>query len=231
MTKIIKNQVVRGFRNQNSGALFCDYEFVECRFVQCLLGTLRNPARRPIARRIALMECSATKCLLRAPILEDVTVNGLHSDANVVMWAPAFRHVTLAGPICGLIVNTDEDPAGDADPVNAEFRSANAEFYRTIDWALDITRAEFTSVSIRGVPARLVRRDPESQVVIQRERVLNSRWRELPLSGTHWATSIEWFIDRREPDHVLIAPKRSKEYAKLVDGLRLLQREGVAEPD
>lgn len=231
MTRLFKNQLIRGFRDQNSGALFCDYEFVRCRFEHCLLGTLRDTSRRPTARRITLIGCSALQCHLIAPILEDITVSGLDSDANLILWAPAFRHVTLAGPICNLIVNIDEDPAGELDPINAEFRKANVDFYSTVDWALDISKAEFSDVSIRGVPAGLVRRDPESQVVIRREQVLSSRWKDVPLSGTHWATEIEWFLDRGEADHVLIAPKRSTNIRKLLDGLRLLQKEGVAEPD
>jgi hypothetical protein len=231
MPRLLKNQLIRGYRDQNSGATFCDYEFVQCRFEHCFLGALRDPSRRPTARRISLLGCSALRCHVIAPILEDIMVNGLDSEANLILWAPAFRHVTIAGPICNLMVNIDEDPAGELDPINAEFRKANANFYSTVDWALDISKAEFSDVSIRGVPAGLVRRDPESQVVIQREKVLGSRWKEIPLSGTHWATEIEWFLDRGEADHVLIAPKRSKTFKKLLDGLRLLQKEGVAEPD
>lgn len=229
MTKTCKNRIIRGFRDQNSGALFCDYEFTQCQFEHCLFGTLGSPGRRPIARNITLVGCSVFKCFVSAPILENVTVRGLESDANLILWAPAFRHVTLAGSICDLIVNMDENSAGEADPVNLEFRQANTKFYQNVDWALDISTAEFNNVSIRGVPAKLVRRDPETQVIIRRERVLESRWRDVPLSGTHWATEIEWFIERGEVDHVLIAPKRSKDFAGLVAGLRLLQKEGVAE--
>jgi len=231
MTKVLNSKLIRGFRDQNSGALFCDYEFVQCRFEHCLFGTLRDPKRRPTARRISLIGCSVLQCHLSAPIFEDIKVSGLNSDSNLILWAPAFRHVTLEGPICSLIVNMDEDPAGDLDPVNAEFRKANADFYSTVDWALDISRSEFSDVSIDGVPASLVRRDPESQVVIRRERVLGSRWKDVPLTGTHWPIEIEFFLDSGEADHVMIAPKRSKNFKILVEGLRLLQKEGVAEPD
>jgi len=231
MTKVFRNRVVRGFCDRNSGAIFCDLEFVQCRFEHCFFGTLRDPARRPTARRISLVGCGARECHVRGPILEDVTVFGLDSNAKLILWAPAFRHVTLTGCICDLIVNVDEDPAGEYDPVNAEFQKANAEFYSTVDWALDIREAEFADVSIRGVPADLVRRDPETQVIIRREHVLRSLWKELDLSDTHWPTSIEWFLDRGEADHVLIAPKRAPNFKELVRGLRLLQAKGVAELD
>jgi len=231
LTRVFRNRLIRGFYDRNSGALFCDLEFVQCRFEHCFFGTLRDVTRRPTARKISLIDCDALSCTVRGSIIEDVRVNGLDSEGNLILWAPAFRHVTLTGRICDLIVNMDEDPAGEYDPCNAEFRKANAEFYATIDWALDISKAEFRDVDIRGVPAGLVRRDPETQVVIKRERVLQSAWRELDLSETHWATSIEWFLDRGEPDNVLIAPKRAHNFRKLLSGLRLLQRAGVAEPD
>ena len=230
MTRVFMNRLIRGFCDRNSGALFCDLEFVKCRFEQCFFGTVRDPMRRPIARRMSLIDCSANRCHLSAPILEDVRVNGLSSNAVLVLCAPAFRHVTLTGSICDLVVNMDEDPAGEYDPVNAEFHKANADYYATVDWALDITNAEFQNVEIRGVPADLIRRDPATQIIVRRKRALNGVLGELDLSGTHWAGEIEWFLDRGEADHVLIAPRRAKNFRRLVEGLRLLQEKRIAEP-
>jgi len=56
------------------------------------------------------------------------------------------------------------------DPVEPDsrrqriFDEANAEYYSTVDWALDIGRGEFVELDLRSVPAHLVRRDPETEV-------------------------------------------------------------------
>jgi hypothetical protein len=111
------------------------------------------------------------------------------------------------------------------------FADANAAYYRTVDWALDISEAEFIGADLDGVPARLIRRDPASQVVITREKTLEGRWRQLDLSATHWATRIACFLRAGHPDLVLVAPKRSRSYRRLLEGLQRLRDAGVAEPE
>jgi hypothetical protein len=100
-----------------------------------------------------------------------------------------------------------------------------------VDWALDIANAEFEEAEIQAVPARLVRRDSATQVIVTREKAIQGLWRELDLSKTHWDTSIEFFLERGDPDVVLVAPKRNRKYRQLLDGLRALRDAGVAEPD
>jgi hypothetical protein len=111
------------------------------------------------------------------------------------------------------------------------FDEANAAYYAGVDWALDVSEAEFEEVDIRRVPARLIRRDPKTQVVVTRERAMEGRWRELDLSKTDWAGWIDMFLKDGDSDLVLVAPKRDRKYRDLVDGLKALRDAGVAEPD
>jgi hypothetical protein len=101
----------------------------------------------------------------------------------------------------------------------------------SVDWALDITEAEFEEGELQRVPAELVRRDAETQVVVTRASAMRGEWRRLDLSRTHWATSLEFFLERGDPDVVLVAPKRSRQFRQLLDGLKMLRDAGVAEPD
>ncbi len=111
------------------------------------------------------------------------------------------------------------------------FDEANAQYYETVDWALDISEARFYECDIRGIPARLIRRDPETQVVVTREKALMGKWKELDLSKTYWATGIQFMLNRGDRDVVLVAPKRDPKYPDLLDGLKLLRDAGVAEPE
>ena len=231
MTKSFKNQLIQGYFDRNSGRVYSDLEFRNCQFVACSFGTLRDPSRRPTARRISITDCSVLSCSLSGAILDEVCVNGLESEVNLILGAPAFRHVTLTGRICDLVVSEYEDPSGKSDPVNLDFLAENRKFYSKVDWALDISKAEFSAVNIYGVPASLIRRDPETQVVIRRERVLASDWRNIDMPNKFWHLAIEWFLSSDEQDQVLIAPKRAREFRRLLQGLRILQAAGVADPE
>ena len=103
-----------------------------------------------------------------------------------------------------------------------------------MDWALDISEAQFTDFSMRGVPAELVRRDPATQVVVTREKALRTGWREqLSPTNTLWPFVIDMFLRDDEPDIVLVAPKgkRKPKLASLIEGLNELRCVGVAEAD
>jgi len=111
------------------------------------------------------------------------------------------------------------------------FDNANAEYYSTVNWALDISEAEFEEMEIQRVPAHLIRRDPATQVIVKREKAMQGHWRNIDLSKTHWAYSIQFFLDRGDADLVLVAPKRSRQFRMLLDGLKALRDAGVAEID
>src|SRR5262249_45750793 len=74
------------------------------------------------------------------------------------------------------------------------FDAANAAYDDAVDWALDITEAQFADFEIRGISSRLIRRDPATQVVVTRDKALADAWRTLDLSETHWPTAIDSLI-------------------------------------
>jgi hypothetical protein len=111
------------------------------------------------------------------------------------------------------------------------FDEANAEYYRHVDWALDISEGEFKDLELRGVPARLIRRDPETQVLITRKVALQGPWRDLDFRSNVTPACISLFLGRDEPDYVLVAPKRSRRFRDCVADIELLRKAGIAEPD
>jgi len=113
----------------------------------------------------------------------------------------------------------------------AAFDEANARYYEAADWALDISEARFVECDIRRVPARLIRRDPETQVVVTREKALLGEWKKLDLSKTYWGGWIDLFLKDGDPDVVLVAPNRHPKFIDWLDGLKMLRDAGVAEPD
>lgn len=94
---------------------------------------------------------------------------------------------------------------------------------------VDGTQGQFSGLELRGLPARLVRRDPQTQVVIRRSRVLDGRWKSLPIGARH-ESAIRWLLQTEVEDVVLIAPTHSRTFDEELAARRLLQREGIAEP-
>lgn len=164
-------------------------------------------------------------------MLEDVTVHNLRTAGPLRISTSAFKHVALSGRIDQLLVHPALWPGPAAIQQQKEFDDANAEYYANVDWALDISNADFAEVEIQGIPTNLVRRDPSTQVVVTREMALAGTWRRIDLRSTPWPGAIQFLIDDGYPAKILIAPKRSPEFDVLLDGLTRLRAAGVAEPN
>ena len=126
---------------------------------------------------------------------------------------------------------------GKTTSLQRTFEKANAEYYSTVDWALDIKEAEFDDFDCRGVPSRLVRRNPETQMMLTRERVL-ACVDEVAAGGKYWEGLIKLFLDKSpydcHDDAIYVVPRkppRGFDRQSLVAGIEALRRAGVAEPD
>jgi len=172
--------------------------------------------------------CAETGCGLNAAIVEDVVVDGLKTSDLLQTWAVVFKHVTLKGKIDRLMFSDFLHPG--FPRLQELIAPANSNYYARVDWALDIKEAELKELDCRGVPARLVRRDPETQIMVTRERVLASR-DDIAVGGEYWHDLLKLFLESSYADHVLIAPRRDPQFKEFVAGLHRLRQAGVAEPD
>ena len=126
----------------------------------------------------------------------------------------AFKRVALRGRIHGSVrfvpsIDWSLHRALEA-AVDDPFVRANQRYYDDVDWALDISAAEFTGIemSLCDIPARLIRRDPQTQVVVTRESAARGDWRRS--EGSSQWVAIERFLQAGFGDTVLVAPTRSK---------------------
>jgi len=243
VTTILEDQTIKDRDDRGSGSTYEDLSFRRCVFESCSLGIAVRPPKRPTVRRVSLTDCVALGCAIGSAIVEDVVIDGLATTGRVPFFVrgAAFRHVILRGHIGGVTITGDARRPSvngwDDEALRNEIDMANAQFYQGVDWAIDISAAECEDLEIRGgIPARLIRRDPATQIVITRERALEGRWRELDLSGTWWPTTIDMlvnpkFLDSGYPEKILVAPKRHPNFPRLLTGLARLRDAGIAEPD
>jgi hypothetical protein len=229
MRKYFSNQELRCVYDRDSSQVFDDYEFEECCFISCALSMTLDSAKRTTIREVTLRNCEVRA--LGAAILEEVVVDGLKTHGLFQTWGTVFKHVTLKGKIDRVMFSPAvaiSKPDRKHQPL---FDEANADYYASLDWALNIREGLFGECEIQGVPAHLVIRDPETQVIVTRAKAARGEWRRLDLSKTHWATSLDFLLERGEQDVVLVAPRRHRNFKQLLDGLRRLRDAGVAQPD
>jgi hypothetical protein len=232
MMTVFQDREFRTIYDQDSGAVFSDIAFHQCHFVSCALSITSDPALRSTVRNVTLLNCSQLGCSLRSAVVEDVVVDGLDTGGQLVQtFGAVFSRVVLRGKIGRLMISSVVDLMGNEPGVQKAFDEANAEYYKSVGWALDISQGEFQELDMRGVPAHLIRRDPQTQVVVTREKALQGRWKDLPLREALWKTTLGMLLQSNNRDVVLVAPKRHRKFREYMADIRALQEAGVAEPD
>lgn len=231
--KKIKGQIFEQLIDRNSGNIFEDIEFEECTFINCALSVTENAQNRSTVKNINLKNCTVKRCSIYSAIIEEVTIDNLPKSTFLQCWGTLFKHVKIKGKVNRLMLSPLVFPGSLSSEKQRIFDNQAREYYTTVDWALDISEAEFPECDIRSVPAALIIRDPETQFIIRREKLLDGKWKQIDLSDTYWGTAIELFLGRDyegfSEDLLLVAPKAHKNFKKYFEKLQILAKEGIAE--
>lgn len=228
-----KNEIFHSLLDRGDALLLENMSFDSCTFTNCKISLTKERDRRSVVRNVTLRNCEANACGVGPAVLEDVEIDGLSTSDLLIIWGATFKHVTLRGDIGKIKINQAVHFVDTTPAVQQPFDEYRVKLYGSIDWALDISGARFKEFDVRGIPARLVRIDPDSQAVVTRTRALQEGWREaLSPSNTLWPFMIKLFLSDGDEDMVLVAPLNApkKRRDELLQGLQELRRLGVAEP-
>jgi hypothetical protein len=213
-----------------------DVEFRRCTVEICQSPPRqRGPEDRPVIRNVRLVRCHVTASDLPPVIAEDCEIDTIWFHRG--KWGPqrmvgcAFRHVVIRGNVTGSLAFTP-GPAVPGlraveDATRDSYVVANRRFYEGVDWALDIREARFTSVEFSsGIPAALIRRDLETQVVLRRSSLVDGSWqaRVKDTLATIW---IEDLLLSGFDDCVLVAAKRGRGFSKEIAAIGSLRDAGL----
>ena len=230
---VIRNQQFFRARDYGCAYVWEDYRLENCEFHNCRFSTTKDITKRSIARNIELINCSAIDCDIDPAVLEDIYVKDLKVHEIFILWDPLFKHVTLEGKIGTLKIN-NQITCVDWDPeIQRDFDLAKEAYYKDLDWALNISKAEFTDeFDMRGIPARLVHIDPDTQGIVTRESVSQLGWRERVRQRSEddlWVFAIDELINSGDEDLVLAAPRGAsqKKFQPQLDSLNELKDLGV----
>jgi len=199
-----------------------DLEFVKCEFVGEGLATYGRAVNRSAARDIRLKNCRVNSFFGIGAIFDDVSVDGLLTTRHpVILSACALRHVVIKGK-CGRFL-FNRQICHDDDRRNAEFIADNDELYRNLDWALDITDADFSAFEIRAsIPPRLIRRNPDSHFIMSRAVALSNEWKNYEPSGA-FQIGVSMFLESGADEELFVAARRSKHFEAELNFLRRLK--------
>ncbi len=229
--RLFENQTFDGFSDFESSTTYLDFAFKKCIFKGCSISITRWPQYRSTVRNVRVDDCQAVGGSLGAAVVEDTVIDGLKTGDILQTWGTIFKHVVLRGKIGRLMISREFFTTPGGAEQEQAFDLANAEYYRHVDWALDISQGEFSELDIRSVPGHLIRRNPETQARIKRERLVEVDWRKLPFKAGVTQVIFSLFLDRGDPDVTYVAGQRSKNFRDMVADIELLRKEGIAEPD
>ena len=214
------------------GAEYARHDFIDCTFTNCWLSMTDKPSSKNIFRDINLVNSTQVNSGIDVAIVENVCVDGLRCIRDPFFAHGAvYRHVVLKGKLDRLVLKSLPVEAVE-DPMIKEIFSESADsYYSGVDWALDISEAECHSLNIHGIPADLIRRDPATQAVVRAKNISTDSLGSLSWLGADFVMSLELFLKRGDEDVVLIAPKRKKDFQRLLGEIERLREAGIADRD
>ena len=74
-------------------------------------------------------------------------------------------------------------------------------------------------------------RNPETQVVVTRDRLLRTGWEDLDLGDTPWSVHLEDLAESQREDEVLVVPLLHKKAEAMLRGLQVLRDAGIVQPE
>jgi hypothetical protein len=214
---------------------YSDLAVSNCTFVACYLPPRSVTGHWNTIRNVSLRDVAQINCTFNATATEDVSLHNLKrlGNAPLFFWGCVFRHVTLSGRISGIKINRL------VSIVNARAKQDQKKwdqhvlkFYRSTDWALDISNANFLGgISFEALPGDKIRINPETQALVRRKRLLNSNWKALDYGRSAFDVGLTWFVEDSIFDSVVLAASMGgKQWKEELAVLAMLRNKGIADP-
>jgi hypothetical protein len=199
-----------------------DLVFERCGFVNPWLYTKDGVFAD--AERLAFADCQLRARGLSKLRCREITVRNVRRSPLILLTNCLFDRVTIEGDVGRWFFCWVDSSLSPEDVAIAH------AFYRDVRFALDIRRARFTGLTMRGIPGHLVLRDPATSVVVCRSKVESrGAWRSAV--GKLWADEIDLFL-RSAPkleSVVYAAATASPKLPERLAELERLRRAGITE--
>ncbi|MET9263863.1 hypothetical protein [Amycolatopsis sp. NPDC004079] len=173
------NQEFRRLRHLDAACNFCEMSFENCHFDNCVLLQDSDPSYPIEVKDVSVSGGSLTNSSAVGTSFERVSLSSCQTPGDPI--APqgcVFSEVKLRGSM-GSWIFTDMH-SSIPEETRAEFLEAEREFYKNVDFALDVSEGIFETADMFYLPGDLVVRDPETQVLIRKSRLATADVSRLP---------------------------------------------------
>ncbi|EOY5692557.1 hypothetical protein ACP7OL_004837 [Salmonella enterica subsp. enterica] len=236
MIKFFKDDEFKSIRIDEGGK-FSDLNFDNCIFKNCHVHNSKlddDSILFPRFENILINNGVFLNSVMGPSFLKNITIENLKTGDIFLVFSAMFHHVTLKGKIGSIKINKT-DYIREHKEYTDHLDIVRHGFYSEIDWALDISRAKFLSFSCEGIPAKLIKRDSETQFVVTRKHFCSMDALPSEFQERHKYISLllKLFLESNEDDQVLVTPlgKAKKYYMPILEGFQELRRIGILEPD
>lgn len=221
-----QNQTFSMIKDLRADRVVADTELDGCVIDNCTLSYYQANGSRSVVRNVKISNSRFVGCQLGPARVEDVDITNCKANDLVIAWGAIFSRVKLTGNIFPLKINTIVEFSADAQTQSLYDRSRE-EFYRSADWALDLSEARLMSFDSAGIPGRLFRLDAETQGIVQRSK-LDGGWEDRIPASNPWLPWIYNMLSTTDEDVVLAAPlaKPKAQREKYLAGLQELKSLG-----
>ena len=155
------------------------HDFHRCRFDGLNLNAVKG---RIVVRDATLDRCTFAGSFSKRVAFADCTLLAPKVVGANTFYSCVFKHVRVTGDLGGRL--RVYESFGDEDARERErARQEAAEYYRDVDWALDLREADVSGIRLEGVPPALVRRDPKTLLLLWTKDAQHSVWQSKQVNG------------------------------------------------
>ena len=217
----IEGRSIQGTRLIGSRRTYAGAELVSSKLTSCVLAQFDDPNFGLVVRDTLVQECIVDRCQVQGVYFENLTVDGLDAKQIHRIYGCVFDRVVLKGKIGPVMVMPPHVGLVDRE----RHVAGMMEKYREVEWALDISEASFVDADFYCVPGDLIKYDPETQVLLRREKFEGVATGDLPTYAGIWVSR---FSGTPFDSLVAVAPKRSKSFSKYMLDIEWLHAQGLA---
>jgi hypothetical protein len=218
-------------------------KFVKCSFHSCRLSVPYNLVPE---NRTKIVDCEFENCKFNGRssfqskgYFQNVIFNNIKNSDYMSISGVIFNQVAFKGKFdnwilksnhAGIIIDYETLSNDECVELN---KYADAE-YKKIEWALDISEAEFKDCDLHPcIPAHLVKRNKETQILIKYEKAIAvEKKNNLSLNNFRAQSFYDYAIGSSKSDMIFVAPVRNpKKFKEYVEAFKVLRGEGIAELD
>jgi len=181
-----------------------------CTFVNCRFGYNKSLFGGGCDRvaNSEFYDCKVSRCIVGPAELTSVAFFNISGDM-LISWGALFNQVVLEGRFSPMMFHGV--PGSKLSNLERqEHIYQRDKYYECVDWALDISRADFADFEIRtgAIPLKLIRRDCNTQFIIKDERgVVDNNFIENLRVSAYTKSFLSVMIADGGSEGLLVAPR------------------------